>query len=159
MRCGQPRRERRVGASELTPIGLEPSQTRQLILYRRAGGARDYAPYMLRLLARSRWAKAATRGVPVARLLFVAEIAMLASRHLGKLERAERLLLLAAHSRGRPRSLSASERLEFVRLLAALEPRLFLGTAMRRLSPVPLPKRLLYGRRGSPARAALTRGR
>lgn len=115
---------------------------------------------MIGLLARSRWAKAATRGVPVGRLLLLAEVALLAYRHLSKLERAElrRLLTLAARSRGRPRSLAAGERLELIRLLAVLEPRLFLGTAVRRLSPVPLPKRLLYGRRGSVARAALSRG-
>ena len=97
----------------------------------------------------------------MARLLLAAEIASLAYRHLVKLERDERrrVLVLAARSRGRPRSLSPGERLELLRLVALLEPRLFLGTATRRLSPVPLPKRLLYGPRRSPARAALTRGR
>jgi hypothetical protein len=40
-------------------------------------------------------------------------------------------------------------------LLARLEPRLFVGTAVKRLSPVPLPKRLLYGPRKGAARAAL----
>jgi hypothetical protein len=58
---------------------------------------------------------------------------------------------------GRPRSLTTPERRELQWLFARLEPRLFLGTALGRLSPVPLPKRLLYGRRGSVARAALTR--
>jgi hypothetical protein len=116
---------------------------------------------MLRLLARSRWARAATRGVPAGRLLLIAEIATLAYRHAGKLEGAERrrLLALVARSRGRPRSLPVGERLELLRLLALLEPRLFLGMATRRISPVPLPKRLLFGPRRSPARAALSRGR
>jgi hypothetical protein len=100
-----------------------------------------------------------TRGVPVARLLLLAEVAVLAQRHLGKLDRAERrrLLTLFLRARGRPRSLTGAERLEFLYLVARLEPRLLLGTAVRRLSPVPLPKRLLYGRRGSAARAALSR--
>lgn len=42
--------------------------------------------------------------------------------------------------------------------LARLEPRLLMVSAVRRFSPVPLPKRLLYGRRGSAARVALSRG-
>jgi hypothetical protein len=96
-----------------------------------------------------------SRGVPVARLLLVAEVAILARRHLIKLDSAQRrrLLTLLVLSRGRPRSLNATERREFLHLVARLEPRLLFGTAVRRLSPVPLPKRLLYGR----TRAALSR--
>jgi hypothetical protein len=114
---------------------------------------------MLHLLARSRWAKRLSHGVPVARLLLVAEVAMLAGRHLGKLDRSQRrrLLALLLRARGRPGRLGAGERRELVGLMARLEPRLFLGTAIGRLSPVPVPKRLLYGRRGSRARAALAR--
>ena len=115
---------------------------------------------MLRTLARSRWVRRVSHGVPVARLLLVADVAMVAGRHLGRLDGAQRrrLLTLLARSRGRPSTLTAPERRELLYLLARLEPRLFLGTAVRRLSPVPVPKRLLYGPRGSPARAALTRG-
>ena len=118
-----------------------------------------YDDRMLRLALRSRWAKRLSHGVPVARLLLVAEVALLAQRHLTKLDRRQRrrLFTLLVRARGRPRSLSASERREFLGLLARLEPRYFLATAVRRLSPVPMPKRLLYGRRGSPARAALSR--
>jgi hypothetical protein len=114
---------------------------------------------VLGLLLRSPWVKRVSRGVPVARLLLVAEVAILAMRHLSKLDSVQRrrLLTLLVRARGRPRSLTASERREFLYLMARLEPRLLLGTAVRRLSPVPLPKRLLYGRRGSAARAALTR--
>ena len=114
---------------------------------------------MLRLALRPRWAKRLSHGVPVARLLLVAEVALLAHRHARKLDRAQRrrLLALLLRARGRPRSLSAAERREFLGLVARLEPRYFLGTAVRRLSPVPVPNRLLYGRRGSPARAALSR--
>jgi hypothetical protein len=99
-----------------------------------------------------------SRGVPVARLLLIAEVAILAQRHLSKLDRAQRrrLLTLLVRARGRPRSLTAAERREFACLLAKLEPRLLIGTAVRRLSPVPVPKRLLYGRRGGAARAALS---
>jgi hypothetical protein len=99
--------------------------------------------------------------VPVGHILVAAEVAVLAFGHLSRLDRAQRsrLLSLAVRSRGRARTLSAAERREFMRLVSILEPRLFLGTAVRRLSPVPLPKRLLYGRRGSAARAALSRPR
>jgi hypothetical protein len=114
---------------------------------------------MLRLLLRSAWVKRLTRGVPVARLLLVAEVAILACRHLSKLDPAQRrrLFTLLVRARGRPRSLRAAERRELLCLVARLEPRLLLGTAVRRVSPVPVPKRLLYGRRGSAARAALSR--
>lgn len=114
---------------------------------------------MLRLLLSSASVKRLSRGVPVARLLLVAEVCFLAYHHLSKLDSPQRrrLWTLLVRSRGWPRSLTAAERLEFLYLAARLEPRLFLGTAVRRVSPVPLPKRLLYGRRGSPARAALLR--
>ena len=114
---------------------------------------------MLRLLLQSPWVKRLSRGVPVARLLLVTEVAILAQRHLSRLDRRQRrrLLTLLVRSRGWPRSLTAAERLELLYLVARLEPRLMLGTAVMRVSPVPLPKRLLYGRRGSPARAALSR--
>lgn len=114
---------------------------------------------MLRLLVRSPWVERLSRGVPVARLLLVAEVVMLAQRHLSKLDAAQRrrLLSLLVRARGRPRSLTAAERYEFVYLLARLEPRLLLGSAVGRVSPVALPKRLLYGRRGSSARTALSR--
>lgn len=115
---------------------------------------------MLRLLLRTPWVKRVSRGIPIARLLLAGEVAMIAGRHLGRLDRAQRrrLLALLLRARGRPHSLRAGERRELAVLLARLEPRVFFGTAVKRLSPVPLPKRLLYGRRGSAARAALTRG-
>ena len=114
---------------------------------------------MLRLLLRSPWAKRLSHGVPVARLLLVGEVAILAGRHLGKLDRAQRrrLFALLVQARGRPRSLTPGERREFLYLVARLEPRLLLGTAVSRLSPVPVPKRLLYGRRDSSTRRALSR--
>jgi hypothetical protein len=93
-------------------------------------------------------------------VLLLAEVALVAGRHIGRLDGAQRrrLVGLLARSRGRPSSLGAGERRELAYLLARLEPRLFFATAVRRLSPVPLPKRLLYGPRESPARAALKRG-
>jgi hypothetical protein len=115
---------------------------------------------VLRLLLRSPWVKRATRGIPVARLLLAAEVALIAGRHLGRLDRTERrrLLTLLVKARGRARSLGTAERRELAALAVRLEPRLFLATAVRHLSPIPLPKRLLYGPRGGAARAALSRG-
>jgi hypothetical protein len=95
-------------------------------------------------------------------MLTAAELAWLATQHFGRLDPSERrrLVALARKSHGRPGSLGKSERAELVALLAGLEPRLFVGSALKKLSPVPLPKRLLFGPRSSRARrAAGLRGR
>lgn len=114
---------------------------------------------MLGFLLSSSLAKRLAHGVPLARVLLVAQLALIAGRHVRKLDGGERarLVALISRSRGRLSSLSASERLELARLVAKLEPRLFMGTALRRISPVPLPKRLLYGPRRSAVRRALAR--
>jgi hypothetical protein len=97
--------------------------------------------------------------VPVVALLSAADLARLARAHLAKLDRVERrrLLRLLGKLRGGGGSLSAAERDELDGLVAKLEPRLFVGSAAQQLSPVPVPKRLAYGRRGSGARAAADR--
>ncbi len=94
---------------------------------------------------------------PVMKTLLAAEIAAMAWAHLGKLSGAQRrrALTLLVQSRGRPGSLSDAERSELAALLASLEPRLFAGSVARRLSPLPVPKRVLYGPRGAPARKAV----
>lgn len=114
---------------------------------------------MLRFLMRSRWVERASRGVPVLKLVVAAEVALLVRHHLLRLDpnQRRRLFQLLVSSRGRPAALSSRERNEVMLLIARLEPRLFLGTAVGRFSPVPLPKRMLYGPRGSTARAALAR--
>jgi hypothetical protein len=114
---------------------------------------------VLGLVLTSPWVKRASRGAPVARLLLIAETAMMAQRHLSQLDGTERrrLLALFVRSRGWARPLTAAERLELVYRVARLEPRLMVGTLMARASPVPLPRRLLYGRRGAAARTALSR--
>jgi hypothetical protein len=61
-----------------------------------------------------------------------------------------RLLALVRRGRGRPSRLRRSERDELARLVAKLEPRLLAGTAIDKLSPVPLPNRLVHGRRQDP---------
>jgi hypothetical protein len=106
---------------------------------------------MLRLLLRGAPLKRLTRGVPIVGALLVAEVATMAWAHLTKLNSTQRrrLFALLAQSRGRPGSLTENEREELALLFTILEPRLFLGSAAKRLSPVPLPKRLLYGPHGS----------
>ena len=97
------------------------------------------------------------KAVPFARVLLAAEIAGMAWGHLTKLSRPQRrrALALLVKSQGRPSRLSQHERGELAALAAAFEPRLLAGSAVRRLSPLPVPRRVLYGRRGAPARKAI----
>jgi hypothetical protein len=89
------------------------------------------------------------KAIPVARLIVIGEVALTVGRHLQKLDASERrqlvsLVLDSARYRG---GLSDSERDELHGLIVKLEPRLLMGTAVKRFSPVPLPRRLLYGPR------------
>lgn len=91
----------------------------------------------------------ASRVVPSARLLLIGELALMTGRQLQRLDGGERrrlaaLVLGAARQRGR---LDGDERDELHALVSKLEPRLLFGDAVARLSPMPLPKRLLYGPR------------
>src|SRR4051794_24200706 len=87
--------------------------------------------------------------LPLFKLVAIGEIALLAHTHVQKLEPAERrrLVELLRAGRGRRSNLSAADRDELERLVAKAEPRLFAGLAADRLSPVPLPRRLVRGRR------------
>jgi hypothetical protein len=111
---------------------------------------------MLRFLLEHTPVKRLARGVTVVGLLSAAEVAKLASGHLAKLDGAERrrLLALVAKARGGAGALTAPERSELAALVAKLQPRAFVGSAADHFSPLPIPKRLLYGRRGSEARKA-----
>lgn len=104
---------------------------------------------MLRFLLTHTPVKRLARGVPVVGLLSAAEIARLAKDHIAMLQPAERrrLLALAAKARRGTGALSERERAELHAIVAKLQPRQFVGSAADRLSPVPLPKRLLHGRR------------
>jgi hypothetical protein len=84
------------------------------------------------------------------KLLAIAEIALLAREHLTKLEPQERrrLVQLVRLGRGRRRELTPNEREELSALVTKAEPRLFFGVAANKLSPVPIPKRFVRGRRG-----------
>lgn len=89
------------------------------------------------------------RRVPVLKLLALGEVLMLLREHFGKLEPDERRRLVALVRRGRGRSgnLTDAERDELADLIAKAEPRLLFGTTADKLSPVPLPKRVLFGAR------------
>jgi hypothetical protein len=90
------------------------------------------------------------RRLPAATLVEIGEVVLLARNHLQKLEPHERrrVVQLMRIGRGRPRNLTRSQRDELMSLVAKAEPRLFFGLAADKLSPVPLPKRLVFGRRG-----------
>jgi hypothetical protein len=87
------------------------------------------------------------RRVPVVKLLSAAELALLARDHLARLSPRERrrLVSLVRVGRGRRSRLTGAERAELESLLAKLQPRLLVGEAIDRLSPVPLPRRLVFG--------------
>ena len=88
------------------------------------------------------------RRIPVVRLLSAAEVAVLAKDHYQRLSPAERrrLLWLLRTGRGRTGNLTERERAELEGLVVKLEPRRLVGDAADKLSPLPLPKRLLYGK-------------
>lgn len=96
------------------------------------------------------------KRLPVLKLLAIAEIALVARTHVTKLEPAERrrFIQLVRAARGRPSKLTDAEREELSKLLAKVEPRLFAGSVADKLSPVPLPKRLVTGKRRSERRSA-----
>ena len=85
------------------------------------------------------------------KLLAIAEVALLARSHVSRLDPDERwrLLGLVRKGRGRQSRLSPDERDELQRLVAKTEPRLFAGLTADKLSPVPLPRRLVHGPRRS----------
>ena len=89
------------------------------------------------------------KRVPVLKLLALAEILLLAQDHFERLSPDERrrVVALVRRGRGRPSNLSRRDRDELSDLLAKVEPRVFVGEAADRLSPVPLPKRLTHGPR------------
>jgi hypothetical protein len=92
--------------------------------------------------------------MPVLKLLAIAQVGMLARDHLLRLSPDERrrLLALVRKARGRPSTLSAAERGELGLLVIKLEPRLLAGEAVHHLSPVPVPKWVVSGRRRSRGR-------
>lgn len=98
--------------------------------------------------------------LPAARLLLIAELTGEVRRHVWMLEPTERrrLLELMRLARGRPGMLTESQRAEFVELVARMEPQGFLGTAAKRLSPVPVPRRIVEGSASAVGKALRMRG-
>jgi hypothetical protein len=89
------------------------------------------------------------RLIPLAKLLAAAEILMLARRHWHLLEPDERrrVIALVGHTHGRRRNLSQGDREELAQLIHKADPRLFAGLVAQRFSPVPLPGRVVRGKR------------
>ena len=96
-------------------------------------------PVIRRLITRR-----AARQLPFFKLLAVAQVAMMARRHLEALDPQERRRLGELVRRGH--RLDAAERAELRALAGKLEPQAFALAAVDKLSPVPLPGRL-RGRR------------
>jgi hypothetical protein len=93
-----------------------------------------------RLLSPTRLA----RRLPFFRVLAVAQLALLARRHLQSLDGADRRRLVTLARKGR--GATPDERRELRRIVGKLDAGAFAATAADKLSPVPLPKRFL-GRR------------
>jgi len=89
------------------------------------------------------------RRLPVMRLLAIGEVLLLAKAHLDRLEPDERrrLVLLLREGRLRRSRLTPRQRGELERLIAKAAPREFFGQAAQKLSPVPLPERVVRGPR------------
>lgn len=87
------------------------------------------------------------RRLPVLKLLAAAEVALLARDHMMRLTPPERrrLISLVRIGRGRTSRLTGAERDDLEQLLDKLEARMLMGHAVDRLSPVPLPRRIVYG--------------
>ena len=89
------------------------------------------------------------RRLPIAKLLVIGELVLLAREHVSALEPEERrrFLGLMRQARGRPRNLSDRDRDELAFLVAKANPRLFVGLVADKLSPVRLPRRVVRGKR------------
>jgi len=85
------------------------------------------------------------RRIPVVKLLALAEVALLVREHVCRLRPQERrrLVELVRKAHWRKRNLSTAEWDELTALVAIAEPRRFTALAANKLSPMPLPKRLV----------------
>ena len=89
------------------------------------------------------------RALPVFKLLAAAEVLLLARQHALRLDPAERrrLVELVRIGHGRRRNLDPAQREELAALVEKAAPREFVGEVVTRFSPVPLPRRVVEGRR------------
>jgi antitoxin (DNA-binding transcriptional repressor) of toxin-antitoxin stability system len=78
------------------------------------------------------------KRLPVARLIALAEVAVIAHEHIGRLEPKERrrIVELLRRGRGRPSNLSGKERRELALLVAKAEPRLFARSVAKKFNPI-----------------------
>ena len=79
------------------------------------------------------------KQVPLFKVIAIAQVALLARRHVQRLGPGEARRI--AELMRRRRSLSEPEKEELRELTAKLEPRAFAGAAADHISPFPLPKR------------------
>jgi hypothetical protein len=84
------------------------------------------------------------RSIPLLRLVAIAQLALVAKKHVDNLTPAERRRLVRLLRR--PHKLTPKQRKDLRKLVAKLEPRAFAGSAVQRFSPVPLPRRLTHAR-------------
>ena len=89
------------------------------------------SPFMNVAVARAAQRLPGLRRLPLARLVLLAEVAMLAKAHYERLTPTERrrLVVLVRDARGMPQNLSERERRELEKLVAKVEPKVF---ALRR---------------------------
>jgi hypothetical protein len=87
------------------------------------------------------------RRIPMLKLLAAAEVALLARDHMLRLTPSERrrLISLVRIGRGGRSRLTDAERDDLEQLLEKLGARMLVGHAVDRLSPLPLPRRIVYG--------------
>ncbi len=94
---------------------------------------------MLSRLAKRAALRRASKQLPIFRVLAIAQVALLARRHLQQLGPGEARRIADLARRGR--SLSEPEKQELRELTAKLEPRAFAGAAADQISPFGLPRR------------------
>jgi len=95
---------------------------------------------MLKTIVKSLATRRLARLIPIARVLVIAQLALLAKRHVQLLEPADRWRFADLVRRGR--ALTPAEKDELRALTARLDPKAFALTAVDHLSPVPIPDRV-----------------
>jgi hypothetical protein len=89
------------------------------------------------------------RRLPWLQIIVLGQVVLLAREHLERLTPSERhrVVVLVRECHGRVDHLPPEQRSELGALIAKIEPRLFATTAVRTLSPLPLPGKVKLKRR------------